>query len=139
MTAKQHLLQIRKLNRRIYILSEEIEVRKARLTSITMPLGGEKVQTSVHGDRFADMIAALADKELQQESMLLIYQEMRDKIVEEILGIENELQQAVLYERYVNCCDWDQIARKLIFSKSHLYRIHGNALVAFTKKYQDKL
>lgn len=138
MTARQYLLQIRQLNYRIYVMHEEIELRRAKLTSVTAPLNSERVQSSPD-DKFATMIAALADKEIQQESMLLIYQDLRDRIVDQILGMDNELHQRVLYERYVNCLDWERIAGKLFYSKQYLWRVHGNALTAFAKKYPDVL
>ena len=138
MTARQYLLQIRKLNYNLYVLGEEIELRRAKLTSTSAPIGGERVQPSPD-DKFATMIAALADKELQQAEQVIIYQALRDRIVDQILDMQNELQQKVLYERYVNMLDWRTIAKKLAYSEQYLWRVHGNALTAFAKKYPDSL
>lgn len=135
MTAKEHLMQIRQLNNRIVRLTEEIERRRAKLTSTTISTAAERVQSSPHGDKFAGMIAALADKELYRAEMVLIYETMRDTIVDEILGLDDELCQSVLFERYVNGLEWGQVAAKLFFSPSYIYVLHLKALASFSEKY----
>ena len=135
MTAKQYLFQLTKINRELAILNEEIEVRRASLTSITAPLTGDRVQTSTKGDTFATMIAALVDKEYEQAELVAIYQTMRDKIVDQILKLDDELFRDVLYERYVKGLDWNTIAGKLYYNKKYLFKVHTKALAAFTEKY----
>lgn len=136
MTAKQYLRQLARLQLQISILSEEIETRRTRLTSTAAPALGDKVQSSPH-DVFADMMAALADKEVQQAELLFIYEEQRDKIVREILGMDNPTQAEVLYLRYVKGQRWDVIADAMHYNRQHVCRIHGNALVEFAKKYLE--
>lgn len=138
MTAKQYLQQLARLQTNIKILQDEIEERRTRLTSTTMPLG-EKVQSSPSGDRFADMIASLADRDLFCQGLICDYEDMRDRIVEEITGLENEQEITVLYERYVRGKYWDRIASEMHYSKQHIFRIHGRALVSFAKKYPQRL
>lgn len=134
MTAKQYLRQLTKLELNIKILSEEIEERRSRLTSTAAPVLGDRVQTSPK-DVFASMMAALADKEVAQADLILYYEQKRDEIVSQILGLDDAVQGRVLYERYVQCRRWDVIADGMHYSIQRIFQIHGNALVAFARKY----
>lgn len=135
MTAKQYLLQLPKLELNIKLLEAEIEERRTRLTSTSAPKLGDKVQSSPDGDAFATAIAILADKDLQRRELILTYEVMRDKIVDQILDIEDEAQSRVLYERYVKRKRWDRIAEEMHFSIQRIFQIHGNALVNFSTKH----
>lgn len=137
MTAKQYLRQLTKLELNIRILTDELEERRTRLTSTAAPPLGDKVQSSPRGDAFAAALAALADKDLQRTELIYMYEILRDRIVEQILGLDNVVQSQVLYERYVQHKRWDEIAEGMYYSRQHVCRIHGNALVEFAKKYSD--
>lgn len=137
MTAKQYLKQLTRLRHQLEVLGMEIEERRTRLESTAAPQLGEKVQSSPKGDVFASMMAALADKELQQTELMFCYETQRNKIVDQILGMDNAIQGRVLYERYVQEKRWDVIAADMFYTRQHICRIHGNALVEFAKKYDD--
>ena len=137
MTAKQYLRQLSKLQHRIKILQEEIAERRTRLESTTAPVLGDRVQTSPGGDRFADAIAILADKDLQRQELVWIYENMRDKIVDQILELDNDTQQKVLYERYVHEKYLKDIAREMSYSYDRICHIHGEALISFARKHVD--
>lgn len=135
MTAKQYLLQLPKLELNIKLLEAEIEERRTRLTSTSAPKLGDKVQSSTNGDAFATAIAILADKDLQRQEMIITYEVMRDKIVDQILELEDATQSKVLYERYVKRKRWALIAEEMHFSIQRIFQIHGNALVNFSVKH----
>lgn len=135
MTAKQYLRQLTKLELNITILTEELEERRTRLTSTAAPQLGDKVQTSPQGDAFAAAMAALVDKDQQRLDLILQYEMLRDKIVGQILGLNNEMQSRVLYARYVQHKRWDAIATEQNYSIQRIFQIHGNALVEFARKY----
>lgn len=137
MTAKQYLRQLSKLELNIRILTDELEERRTRLTSTAAPPLGDKVQSSPRGDAFAAALAALADKDLQRTELIYTYEILRERIVEQILGLDNVVQSRVLYDRYVQGKRWDDIAEELYYSRQHVCRIHGSALVEFAKKYSD--
>lgn len=139
MTAKQYLRQLARLERNIQILSDEVEERRTRLTSAAMPPLHEKVQSSPQGDRFADMIAALADKDLQRQEQICIYEQLRDEIVDEILSLDNETHQAILYRRYVRQEPLRKIADDLHYEYKYLCRLHGLALLNFKMTFYNKL
>lgn len=135
MTAKQYLRQLSKIELNIRLLTEELEERRTRLTSTAAPPLGDKVQSSPKGDTFASAMAVLADKDLQRRELIVCYEMLRDEIVEKILGLDNSIYSQVLYERYVQRKSWDSISEDMHYSLQHIFRLHGNALVAFAVKY----
>ena len=135
MTAKQYLRQLSKIEFNIRLLTEEVEERRTRLTSTAAPILGDKVQSSPRGDAFAAAMAALADKDIQRQQMIWIYEQLRDEITDRILGMEDAAQAQVLYERYVKHKRWDVIAEEMHYTVQRIFQIHGNALVAFYVKY----
>lgn len=135
MTAKQYLRQLSKLELNIRILTDELEERRTRLTSTAAPPLGDKVQSSPRGDAFAAALAALADKDMQRRDLIFIYEQQRDTIVDQIIGLDNAMQSQVLYERYIRGKRWDVIAAEMHYTIQRIFQIHGNALVEFAKKY----
>ena len=136
MTAKQYLRQLSRLRRHIEKLTEEIEERRTRLESTTMPLG-EKVQSTPTGDRFADMVAALADKDRTRTELIFAYEVQRDQIVDEILGLGVDIYEDLLFRRYVQEETLEQIAVAMHYSYDRVRHLHGEALQFFTRKYLD--
>lgn len=134
MTAKQYLRQLNHLEMKIKVLGEEIEERRTRLTSSTIQLK-EKVQTSVYGDKFADGIAAIADKDLKRKELILEYEVLRDQIVDQIVGLGNDLESQILYEHYVRGKKLQDIAEETAYSYDWICHAHGSALVRFYTKY----
>ncbi len=137
MTAKHYLRQLWRLQRNIEILAEEIEIRRTSLTSTTAPVFGDRVQTTPGGDRFADLMAALADKELEQEELIYQYRLMRARILEEIMALDNEMQVVVLRSRYLNRETLRKIAEENHYSYDRICHIHGEALLAFAAKHPE--
>lgn len=139
MTAKQYLRQILKAQRNIQILTDEIEERRTKLMSTAAPTLGDKVQTSPSGDRFADMMAALADKEIQQAEMLYAYKLLRIQIIDQLMGLDSDVQVAVLRARYIQGKSLRIVAQEMHYSYDRICHIHGEALVSFIKKYPEVL
>lgn len=136
MTAKQYLRQLSRLRRHIEKLTEELTERRTRLEGTTMPLG-EKVQSSPTGDRFADMIAALADKDRTRTELIFAYEVQRDQIVDQILGLGVDIYEDLLFRRYVQEQTLEQIAVAMHYSYDRVRHLHGEALQFFTRKYLD--
>lgn len=84
-------------------------------------------------------MAILADKDLQRQELIWIYETKRDEIVDQILSLDNIAQQRVLYERYVRGKRWEVIAEEMFYSTQHIFRIHGAALLSFAAKYRNEI
>lgn len=139
MTAKHYLKQLQKAQTNIEILAEEIERQRARLESTAAPVLGDRVQTSPGGDRFADLIAGLADREQVYQDMLYEYEILREKIVRQILDLESATQSQVLYQRYVKGKALRSISEELHYEYKYLCKVHGRALLAFAEAYPEIL
>lgn len=135
MTPKQFLGQLRKIAANIEVLQEELTRLRSRVESTTVQLSADRVQTSPTGDRFADAIADLADKELYYMDMVEEYERLRQRIVDLILGMDNPIHVQVLYGRYVKGRSLSAIANELAYSYDRIKHVHGEALQAFDEKY----
>lgn len=135
MTPKQFLRQLRKIAANIEVLQEELTRLRSRVESTTVQISADRVQTSPTGDRFADAIADLADKELYYMDMVEEYERLRQRIVDLILGMDNPIHVQVLYGRYVKGRSLSAIANELAYSYDRIKHVHGEALQAFDEKY----
>ena len=136
MTAREYLLQLKRLNKNIRILHEEIERRRAKLESTSVPLRLDRVQSSGKGDSLADGIAILADKSIQYDELLYIYEHLREEIVRKILGLSSPVHSDILYKRYVEEKAWPKIAGEMYFSEAYIYKLHVRALIDFAETWQ---
>lgn len=139
MTARQYLLQLHSLTGKLWKLHEEIERRRARLESTTISLKLDRVQSSTKGYSMADGVAALADKERSYEDMLWEYDQMRKRIVLQILELEPETYSTLLYKVYVEQKMLKTAAAEMYYSESYFSVLHGKALAAFAAKYPEIL
>lgn len=137
MTAKQYLRQVRKAQLQIQRLTEEIEERRTAITSTAAPILGDRVQTSP-SDHFAAAMAQLMDLDMRRAEEMLDYLILKDKISEQVRSIEPELYQTVLYKRYINAMSLRKIAEDEGYSYDWICHVHGDALLAFSKKFLTK-
>lgn len=137
MTAKQYLRQVRKAQLQIQRLTEEIEERRTAITSTAAPILGDRVQTSP-SDHFAAAMAQLMDLDMRRAEEMLDYLILKDKISEQVRSIEPELYQTVLYKRYINAMSLRKIAEEEGYSYDWICHVHGDALLAFSKKFLTK-
>lgn len=134
MTAKQYLRQVRKAQLQIQRLNEEIEERRTAIQSTAAPIFGDRVQTSP-SDHFAAAMAQLIDLDMRRAEEMLDYLILKDKISAQVRSIEPELYQTVLYKRYINAKSLRKIAEEEGYSYDWICHVHGDALLAFSKKF----
>lgn len=135
MTAKEYLSQV-------YKLSREIESNKRRIAELESEIGGlraidysgDKVQSSPV-DSLSEGIARL--DEIQRRLITDTVKLQRDKgrILEEIRSLPDTRCIEVLTLRYVDCKRWGKIEKEMHESRRTIFRIHGDALELFRKKY----
>lgn len=132
MTAKEYLNDIRKLDNEIQTLKEQIDrlrqdaegVRAMELTD--MPKGGK---TRDMGDAVADVV------DLQMLCAEYISDLVRRKsdAMACISKIEGSELRNVLFLRYMQCLEWDEIIDRLHYSRRTVFHLHGEALQEFSK------
>lgn len=137
MTPREYLSQLRKMRLNISELTEDVIRMRARLESTTMKIQSERVKSSAYGDRFADAIASMADKELACMDLIDDYEMLGRRIEAQIRRLDNPVHAAVLEGVYINGWHLTRVAEVIHYSYQHTKRLHYAALDAFGEKYPE--
>ena len=135
MTAKEYLLQVRKLDANIKRL--DLELTRARNELITLRSswpdgqphgsGGKSDPVGEKASQLADTITQIETEQLETRSHLWY---VRSIIIEQIGRVTDPLLQEILYSHYVESKSFEQIAVDIGYSWRHTIRKHGEALQA---------
>ena len=132
MTAKEYLNRVRQQNYVVRQAEKELTAVKSDILSLRAASLSEKVSGTKESD-LADKYVKLEkyfDKVIAEWDKLI---DMRIEAKAMIAMIPEGKQQAVLYARYINCAEREQIASDMRYSWKQVFRIHGRALDAFSK------
>ena len=72
------------------------------------------------------------DSKIEEEKARL--NQLVQRVTEEILQLDDTNESDLLVYRYVNLASWEEIAERMNFSESWLYKLHRSALSSFQKK-----
>lgn len=133
MTAKQYLQEIRKTNKKILAILNDLSELRCQRDGLKSVEISEKVQSSkIYMDRNAVF--------LEREEKLI--SECK-KIEEEwwhcrkmICRIKDQDEQDILRYYYLKCKKWNEVAEKIHISERNVYTIHGRALESFREIYE---
>lgn len=139
MTAREYLGQLKRIRLQVSRLTEDVLRMRARLESTTIPLRTDKVQSSGSGDKFADAIVRMADKELQCRDLIDDYEFLGRKIEAQIQSLDDPVHVAILTGVYVNGWHLTRVCGVINYSYAHTKRLHAKALDAFEEKYHELL
>ncbi len=134
MTAKEYLLQLSKLDSLIDHESAEYTALMVRAEGNSSPELKERVQTSVSGDSMDSVLDAVEVKD-KIRALQLRYIRQRRIIVDQIHSLDNPLYSNILYHRYVQGKNFEQIAVAICHTYKYTINLHGHALQAFQKKF----
>lgn len=139
MTAKEYLSQIQQIELRIQQQKETLEMLRCAATSTTARIDTIKVQSSSNHDRIGEAVVKMADLEnkIQEEIADAFYR--KHEILNQIQGLNKSLYISILFKRYLQFVPFEDIAEELGYSYQYIVEMHGKALKAFEKKYQDIL
>lgn len=131
MTAKEYLQQARGMQLRLEALQERRQRYEDLASGATAHYrsgpGGTKRVSSVE-----EYAVKLADLSEEMNLRASIYAETLRQIEAAIDAVSQQNYRDVLRCRYMNGWSWGKIARKLHYSESYLYQIHGLAMRAVT-------
>ncbi len=138
MTAKEYLNRVRRQN---YIL-KQTERELAEIQADILTIRASSLLEHVSGSKNFDT----ADKYIRLEN----YMEKVSTEWDKLIGMRNEakgfirampdpMQQAVLYARYINGEQWEDIAMNMHYSWKGVFKLHGQALRVFDQMYGDRL
>ena len=128
MTAKEYLMQIRKLDTLIQIKQEElVELRaKAEVGSIRYE-SDDSSPTRDTGKQERAYLNLIALKEEIQEETQLYYQK-RKEILNTLEKLNDSHEISLLYKRYFEFKKWEEIANEFKYTVRQVHNIHGRAL-----------
>ena len=135
MSSKEFLNKIRYIDMMIDCKIEQVGELKSRLTFISSPSMGEKVQSSLDPDKFSNTISKIIELENEINVDIDNLVDLKRVARRGIEQLENEVEKMVLYKRYFNNKSFEEIAVELSYSWRQIHRIHGNALNNFDKLY----
>lgn len=139
MTAKEYLRQVDLL--RFMLRSAENHIRELYqmadgLKAIRYDL--DKVQTTA-SDRMSEIIADMLHEEEAYAKLARRYNKAVIERSNLISKMDNPQQAEVLILRYLDGKSWDDIAEAMHYTRRHITRLHGRALISFSRKYQHIL
>lgn len=136
MTPKEYLSQVKYLDDEINTKIEQIDNLRSKITSVSSPQLGDKVQTSNTQD-FTDAINKIIDEEQRLTDKIDELVNLKCKINSEIEGIENPLFRVVLINYYVLGLNLAKISEKYNYQPNYVRKVHGWALQEFGNKYKN--
>lgn len=136
MTAKEYLMQIRKLN-------AQINHKKLELESIRNEMSGLK-GISYDKKEALSSRSVLSPQEkyihkylsyecqIQKELTKLV--ELKENAIKLIDTIDDGILVELIYNRYIHCLNWKEISKRMNYSVDHLFKLHGKALNELNNK-----
>lgn len=131
--AKEYFAQIRKTDRLIKRLCSAVATERSKLTSISLELKPDKVQTSGPKNTLEEAIAKIDTLERKINARIDELVDQKADAFAMISRVPDFDQQNVLIGRYIELKEWDNIAIEINFSLQYVYELHGKALLAFAQ------
>lgn len=138
MTVKEYLQQIYRCDCECKRIQDQIDRIHMEMYSLSSPAGQTdvRVQTSTSGDSMLNLIAKADEITQDLRDRKLRLWTLRTQICKQIGELADERYRHLLYARYSNMWTWEEIAVDMHMAVRHIYRLHGDALQAFGKKYK---
>lgn len=129
---KEYLRQIRLFDICIRQKEAELAAMRSELENMSAAVTGERVQTSAK-DKMSEKVSHIVDLEamiIQDKEKFL---RMKDRIINEIQSLDNSVYVDILYKRYVEYKQLEEIAVEMNYSYRQVLRLHGFALQEFKR------
>lgn len=132
MEAREFLLQLQTLKKRIESKRAEIEQLKAIAYGVTPQANGERVQSSGNPERMASAVVGYMQLETELAQHLAQYcRAMREVIA--VIEQLNEPYYSIIHKRYVRNKNFAEIAAEENYSYQYIIDLHGVALQKIQK------
>lgn len=125
MNAKEYLLQIKKIRRRVNLLQAEVDRLRTDAESVSINLDG--MPRGKGKSSWENLAIQLAECEsILQEQLSELWSKQMEAIL--LLGKLKPKHQQILTEYYIADKTWERIAYEQDITWRHCYRLHGSAL-----------
>ena len=131
MTVKEYLNQARNMDELIKSNKAELERLRELSTCISSPAAGGTSRGNAPGDRVGNIATRIADLEAQIQQDIDYYITVKSDIHNAIERITNRDERLLLRMRYIDGMTWEQIAEKMHYSVSGIYKLHKKSINRF--------
>lgn len=132
MNTKEWLMRAWRIDKKITALIIARDETRNRCLSVTVPLDGERVQSSADHNAKQIQLASL-EQEIDKRVDELCA--MKLKILAAINEVSDSTLRTLLIERYISFKTWEQIAVDMGYSYVHIvHNLHPMALISFFRK-----
>lgn len=147
MTAKEYLRSVRVANEQVSRAVRRLEIYREKAMYGTGQKEAERISGTSQRSRVEENVCKMIDLErkLAAERRLMdeanaatdIYVDRKEQAKELIRQIPQEAFREVLWRYYIDGLTWGQVFEQMgIKARSHGFRLHGWALLAFEKFYK---
>lgn len=138
MTAKEYLSKAAVLRRRIKQVETRIEEIRTEVASPkAIRYDKDMIQSSPSGDALANYVIRLDAEEQKLIRLKEQYLDMYEEIRQRLIAVNPDIYSDVLYMRYLEEKPLAKIAEELSYSYEWTCRLHGRALLAFSRTFPD--
>ena len=139
MKAKEYLQRLKELDIKINQKIKELEDLKVTARSVkSIDYSTERVQSSPSTDAsFVKTIEKINILENEINAKIDEFVDEKDKIINQIQGLENSKYIEILFKRYVEFKKIEDIADEMNFTYQYARELHGYALQDFERTYKN--
>lgn len=131
--AKSFLKRVRIYDTHINSKLEDLHHLKDLATKVTTSYGAEPVACSGNSDKIGDVVACIVDLENEINREIDAFIDLKRQANDVINKVKHPDQLKVLYLRYFQYKQWEQIALEMCMTYRNVCYIHGNALQTVTR------
>lgn len=124
-----YLKQAKRLDDIINLKIEQLSDLKLQSTAISSLHDTEKVKISLNPNQLSGLVAKMVDLENEINKEIDKLYSIKKDIMHSINLIDNKDYQVLLNLRYLNFLTWEEIAAKMSYSISWVFKIHTRALM----------
>lgn len=139
MDYKDYLLQVKKLDIKISSMVESLQQLRSLSTRVTCDTTRESIRSSKPLNGVALIVDNIIDLENEIAKTVQVFIDVNSNVTSKINLLENDDYKMVLIYRYIAYLDYDDIATKMSFSTSYVFKLHKKALIAFSSVYNNDL
>lgn len=126
MTARQYLNRVRRIDEDITELLEAKSMARDALTRMTQNYNADGAQATADPHKFDRLVAldSLIDELIDKQVAV------KAETLSVLAKVSDNRLRVLLEKRYINLKSWEQVAREMHYSYSHMRKMHSYALYA---------
>jgi len=129
MTVKEFLKQYGEAERQAERLKKEYQEEVERIGSIKSPADNDGMPHGTNISKTVELQAIrLAEKAEEYKEAQIYAMKKRQEVFDVIWNVPG-IEGQILYERYINLKNWDDVAESVHYSLQHVHRLHGAVLL----------